>query len=166
MKIVTDEEILVQKKDLISLLYDGNQMPQSIVETIFEGGYIVVDGNNKNDFVRFTLPSEINYLNNIKWILDYSSLKSLTDEELKRLEDVFVKRHAKVKEKYLAMPEEEGERKKFFAFQIRSAEYQLLTIEDFKEHKDDPIKVVNDSTPEATKKESGIKQFIKSIFKK
>lgn len=100
MKIVTDEEILVQKKDLISLLYDGNQMPQSIVETIFEGGYIVVDGNNKNDFVRFTLPSEINYLNNIKWILDYSSLKSLTDEELKRLEDVFVKRHANVKEKY------------------------------------------------------------------
>ena len=82
MKIVTDEEILVQKKDLISLLYDGNQMPQSIVETIFGEGYIVVDGNNKNDYIRFTLPSEISYLNNIEWILDYSSLKSLTDEEL------------------------------------------------------------------------------------
>ena len=84
MKIVTDEEILVQKKDLISLLYDGSKMPQSIVETIFREGCIVVDGNNKNDYVRFTLPSEIRYLNNIEWILDYSSLKSLTDEELKR----------------------------------------------------------------------------------
>ena len=49
MKIVTDEEILVQKKDLVSLLYDGNQMPQSIVETIFGEGYIVVDGSNKNE---------------------------------------------------------------------------------------------------------------------
>lgn len=166
MKIVTDEEILVQKKDLISLLYDGSKMPQSIVETIFGEGYIVVDGNNKNDYVRFTLPSEIRYLNNIEWILDYSSLKSLTDEELKRLEDVLAKRHTSTKEKYLAMPEEEKNSKKFLAFQIRCAEYQILTIEDFKERKDDPIKVANDSTSEATKKESGIKQFIKSIFKK
>ena len=101
MKIVTDEEILVQKKDLISLLYDGSKMPQSIVETIFGEGCIVVDGSNKNDYVRFTLPSEIRYLNNIEWILDYSSLKSLTDEELKRLEDVLAKRHTSTKEKYL-----------------------------------------------------------------
>ena len=116
MKIVTDEEILVQKKDLVSLLYDDNQMPQSIVETIFGERYIVVDGNNKNDYIRFTLPSEISYLNNIEWILDYSSLKSLTDEELKRLEDVLAKRHTSIKEKYLAMSKEEKNSKKFLAF--------------------------------------------------
>ena len=166
MKIVTDEEILVQKNDLIYLMHSGKQIPQSIIETFFGESCVVIDKNNKNDFVRFTLPSEISFLNSIEWILDYSSLKSLTAEELQRLEDVLAKRYTSIKEKYLAMSTEERKSKSFFISQIQSTEYQLLTIKDFKEHKHEPIKVANNSSHENIRKEPGIKQFLKSIFKK
>lgn len=100
MKVVLDKAIYVQKKDLDFLIYRMDEIPDTIIRKIFLPGQTIIDSCVKYDFVKFDDPSHIEFLNSMKWILDYAEVKDLNDEEIVELRtkyakerDVFVKKY-------------------------------------------------------------------------
>jgi len=86
MKIITDDAIYVQRKDL-EYLHDLRSLgiPRSIFVEVFGKGILTIDNSNKNDFVKFVAKEDIEFLKNLEWIVDYNELKDLTIEQLTEL---------------------------------------------------------------------------------
>lgn len=81
MKIINEDSILVQKRDLAQLTdYDGS-IPMSIYMKLCGNGIGITDASNVNDFMRFDTENEIEFFKSASWILDYNEYnsKSLSD---------------------------------------------------------------------------------------
>ena len=74
MKIITNDGIYVQKKDLDLILKstDNKKIPTSIVEK-----YKVSDSNKDDNFIFFKEADEFNFLNNVWFIVDYNDFIDL-----------------------------------------------------------------------------------------
>lgn len=103
MKIVLDKEIYVQKKDLDFLISRMDEIPDTIIRKIFLPGQTIIDSCVKYDFVKFDDPSHIEFLNSIKWILDYSDVKDLNDDELIELRAAYGKERDALVKRYNLM---------------------------------------------------------------
>lgn len=81
MKIINEDSVLVQKRDLAQLTdYDGS-IPMSIYMKLCGNGIGIIDASNVNDFMRFDTENEIEFFKSASWILDYNEYnsKSLSD---------------------------------------------------------------------------------------
>lgn len=74
-------KLYVQKEDLMNLC-DTTRVPQSIYEKY---KYSFIDSNNLKDFIEFSDPVDIEYLNNIDWIIDYREYSIKLEDELTEL---------------------------------------------------------------------------------
>lgn len=79
MKIFRKNTLYVQKKDLLYLLTFNIDMPKTLKENLER---IDINETNQHEFIRFTKKDEINYYNNLKWIIDYDEYINLTEEEI------------------------------------------------------------------------------------
>lgn len=81
MKIITEKAAYVQKKDLLYLSRSSFLVPASISIKISDCSV----ASNMYDFIRFSLPREIEFFKNLGWIIDYSEIKDLSMEECTEL---------------------------------------------------------------------------------
>ena len=79
MKIVKDDAVYVQKKDIYFLNQTGYVVPNSIYIKL---GVDVV--NNSFEFVKFDGKDEIEFFKNIDFIIDYDSIKDLDEDDIIR----------------------------------------------------------------------------------
>ena len=63
------EKIYVQMEDLMRLYNSDSVIPASIFDKVFSEP-VVVDDNNRHDFVEFSDKEDVNYLKSIEWIID------------------------------------------------------------------------------------------------
>lgn len=85
MKIITDNEALVQLNDLLFLQSSDLAIPSSIILKVFRSGITVIDDTNRYDFVRFTEAEDIEYFRQLDWMVDYGKVKNMSEEELENL---------------------------------------------------------------------------------
>ena len=81
MKIITDNSVYVQRKDLKFL--NTNiciEMPETIICKMFEDSFKSIKSDE--DFIKFEDDFDMEFLKDIDWIINYNDVKDLTEEEL------------------------------------------------------------------------------------
>ena len=85
MKIITNEFAYVQKNDIAFLNSTDQAIPLSIYSKVFGDGYTIIDDSNRYDFVKYEKEKDIEFFNNMEWILDYNEVKDLDEKEIFQL---------------------------------------------------------------------------------
>ena len=75
MKIITNNSAYIQIKDLEKLFNSSLKIPKSIEYSVYLSSNNTTNSLDKNDFISFNNPSDIEYFNNINWMIDYNKLK-------------------------------------------------------------------------------------------
>ena len=185
MKILKDNKMYVQKNDMAYLNSSGLNIPASIFMKVFGRGITIIDNSNRYEFIEFSKPEDIEFFKGIDWIVDYDEVKGLTEEQLIELgQSVSDEKKQKI-DQYNKMPEEK--KKEAYERTIMDLElmdYKMHTISDiimlkrghlsFRFPKGvEPIPATTSESleefvevKENPKQETGVKKFIKSIFRK
>ena len=79
-----EEKIYVQMGDLEILKSIDISVPVSIVQDFFIKD-IIVDDSNKENFVEFTKPDEIEFFNSLEWLVDYKRVRYLSLDDIKNM---------------------------------------------------------------------------------
>lgn len=82
MKIIQDNSLYIQKIDLEFLKYHARILPENISKKIFENPEIDLDDYNKYDLFKFDEPQDIEFFQNLDFIIDYTVIKDYNNEEL------------------------------------------------------------------------------------
>lgn len=85
MKIIRENKVYVQKKDLEFLKYKLHSLPNSISFKIFENDEFDSDAFQANDFIELVEQNDIQYIRSIEWMMDYDLASALSIEELKKI---------------------------------------------------------------------------------
>lgn len=81
MKVFRNNKIYVQKNDIMFAFNHSNSIPSVIINQFFKG-IVIVDDNNRMDFVSFEDKAAIDYFSKLDYIINYDDYKNLTVEEL------------------------------------------------------------------------------------
>lgn len=101
------EKAYVQLNDIMELIQTNNPIPASIIDKVFGREMIIVDDENRDNFVEFDDPTEIEFLRSIEWIIDYKKYRDLTKDELELLIKENIKDSNEIATKYNTLSYEE-----------------------------------------------------------
>ena len=76
------EVVYVQKGDLAFIMHYAIEVPGAFV-TDFFNDIVIINDSNRMEFVRFEHKTEIDYLKEQDWIIDYRDYINLTEEKIK-----------------------------------------------------------------------------------
>jgi len=102
MKIITDNSVYVQRKDLKFL--NTNiciKMPETIICKIFEDSFKSIKSDE--DFIKFEDDFDMEFLKDIDWIINYNDVKDLTEEELIELGEKVTEQKNELSNKFYSM---------------------------------------------------------------
>lgn len=102
MKIITDNSVYVQRKDLKFL--NTNiciEMPETIICKMFEDSFKSIKSDE--DFIKFEDDFDMEFLKDIDWIINYNDVKSLTEEELIELGEKVTEQKNELSNKFYSM---------------------------------------------------------------
>ena len=130
MKIIMENEVYVQKNDLGFMNHTQLAIPASIFMKVFGNGVTIIDDSNRYEFVRFDEKSEIDFFKEQDWIVDYNSVKDLSEEEIKKIFDETVNQMDDISEKYNKMSSLEQANNSHMAAQYERLEFKLYSLRD------------------------------------
>lgn len=107
IKIITNDEVYVQKNDLAYLYSSSLPIPSFIYNKLLESIEGFIDDSNRYDFVKFEEKSEIEYFKGLEWMIDYNEVKDLSEEETTELLESIANEHETIAQKYNSMSDEE-----------------------------------------------------------
>lgn len=82
MKVFKNGRVYVQKEDLMLLLECGRLIPASVFDKVYSNEYFVVGESNKEDYIEFNKPEDLEFFESLDWIVDYDEVKDLSLEEI------------------------------------------------------------------------------------
>ena len=82
MKIIVDDAAYIQKHDLTFLNKYEVQIPASILIRLTSDDITLMNDSEKFEFVKFDSSSEINFFQNVDWIINYDDVKNLSEKEI------------------------------------------------------------------------------------
>lgn len=182
MKVLKDNKIYVQKNDMAYLNSSGLDIPASIFMKVFGQGITIIDNSNRYEFIEFTKPEEVEFFKGVDWIVDYNEVKNLSEEELIEFgQSVGNAKGEKIKQ-FNAMPEEDRRQQyERVTMDLELMDFKMYTIRDIIMLKrgqlsfplPNGVELVTTTPADAnyeviqdnSKKASGVKKFIKSIFR-
>ena len=185
MKILKDNKMYVQKNDMAHLNSSGLSIPASIFMQVYGKGITIIDDSNRYEFIEFSKPEDIEFFKGIDWIVDYNEVKDLTEEQLIELgQSVGDAKNEKIY-KFNIMPvENRRQQYEQVTMDLELMDFKMFTIRDIIMLKRGQLSfplpkgvelVLSPATEsseelveikENPKKETGVKKFIKSIFRK
>ena len=160
MKLIRDNMVSVQKRDLDALTASKNQMPIFI---LLERYNQLSNEENPFDWISYHEPEAIEFFKHVDWILDYDYVKTLKEKDIIGLFKKVMRRKNSIKKQYPYIDEKEEKEKVMEEYTL--LEYQenaLLTILLWKQEKFDmPI-------PEAETKEEkpSLRLKLEKLFSK
>ena len=142
MKVVIDDKVYVQNKDLQNLLSscDGIAVPASIFDNIF-GDIFIVDESNRYEFVEFSNPEDIEFFKKCDWIIDYHDFDGMSVEEIIKYGNKIIDNINRLSTKFNSLPEEQ--RKALYesiTSEINRLDYKIDSIRDLALHKKGRLK--------------------------
>lgn len=183
MKIITDNAIYVQRKDIGELLRSDMPMP-GLISLLGNSSFSVFINNLKGEeFIRFVEDDECQYFMNQDWILDLNEVKNLSFDELIKLGQKTSNERNDIATKFNLLPEnEKNELYDETMLTCKLLDYKVESIRDFILIKKGfiavswptDVKVPDDivvtpylkSTTSEPKNKFNVFQLIKSKFKK
>lgn len=114
MKIFNEEnnkeKVYVQLNDIMELTQTNTPIPASIIDKVFGREMLIVDDSNRDNFVEFEDPNEIEYFRSIEWIIDYKKYRDLSKDDLKLIIEDNIKEANDIAAKYNNLSYEEKEK--------------------------------------------------------
>ncbi len=174
MKIVTSNAAYVQKNDLIHLNQSGLDIPASVYLKVFGNGITIIDDSNRYEFVKYEESHEIEFFKNIDWMVEYTEVKDLTENEIMDLAEKINEEMNSIADTYNSMSDAAKRRNYNIAERFELLEFKMYSLRDvlwFKQGHLDwtlpedieyPTVMLAPQEPE----EKGIKKLVKSIFNK
>ena len=97
MKIVTDNAVYIQNKDIIYLSRINVPVPSSLFKQIYNDDIVIIDDLNGNGFVKLDKDSEIQFFKSLDWIVDYQKVKDLNIDDFKKLKQKIINEKNQIK---------------------------------------------------------------------
>ena len=82
MKVFRNNCAYVQKNDLFYLLNLSKDIPNTVLEKFYDKEDILIDDDNRFEFVKFDRPDEIIFFMNEDWIINYDNFQNMDFEEI------------------------------------------------------------------------------------
>ena len=172
MKIIMNDCVYVQKNDLIYLWNHEQEILSSIFMKVFGNGIVVVNDSNRYDFVKFDDPNEIKYFRNLDWIVDYNSVKDLSEEEFIKLGEEIALEMNVLANKFNEMSEIESIKHLDIVDTHGKLEFKMSSLRDILWFKQGYIKMTlpddvdySSGYDMKNKKEKGLKRILSKLKK-
>jgi hypothetical protein len=107
MKVFKENSVYVQINDLVKLLTLSDGVPDTILKKIHTEEEIIIDDNNRFDFIKFDLPEEVFFFKRQDWIIDYDNFNSLSDEVLEKIAHQFFINSESIVNRFNSLSKEE-----------------------------------------------------------
>lgn len=171
MKIITDNAIYVQKNDITYLNNTDLPIPASIYMKVFGNGIVIIDDSNRYDFEKFEDHNEIEFFKGLDWIIDYNSVKDLSDDEIREMAQNIAQERKQIAEKFNSMLEDERRKNLDMVTQCELLNFKIYSLRDILWFKQGNLQM---TLPEGVdypqefvqKSENGIQKLIRNIFPK
>lgn len=166
MKIMREDKVYVQKEDIARLNMSDAPIPAIIYYKVLENGAFIVGDFNRHEYEEFTQHEAIEFFRKATWILDYDEVKDLSFHELDLLGEEIVDERNAIAALYNGLSNEEKERNQSMVTQCELLEFKAMALREYQTMKrNNKVKLPKEVAQTETPKK-GIKQFIKTIFKK
>lgn len=160
MKITTNNAVYVHKNDISYLYRSSIDVPKFILNKAFENGTFYVDDCNKYEFIKFDKPEEIEYFNDLDFIIEYSEVKDLEEKKIIDLGQNTLQEKKAITENIDSKSQEEKEN---IVSQLDLLDFKILSLHDILGFKLGFIKM---ELPEEIESKKSIRNIIKGIFNK
>lgn len=128
MKIINEDSVLVQKRDIAQLTDHDGSIPMSIYMKLCGNDIGVIDASNVNDFMRFDTKNEIEFFKNAEWILDYNVFNSKSIAELYDFEEKLIAKINDLTVEYNKLSGEEQHKNGIMIEQMNLLIYEVQSI--------------------------------------
>ena len=167
MKIVTENAVYVQKNDIFRLFHVNSTIPHTIIAKAFKNGLQTIDDSSRYEFVKYKDNKDIEFFNGLDWIVDYNSVKDLSDDEITKMEQDIAQEVRKIVQQIVSMPEQGST----MIIQSKLLNFKMYFLRDFLLFRHGKLKM---TLPEGidypkgyiAKEEHGIQKLMKRIFPK
>lgn len=169
MKIITDNAVYVQKNDIVCLTQTDLAIPSSIFMKVFGNGIVIIDDGNRDEFVKFEVPEEIEFFKGLDWMIDYNEVKDLSEEEIIALGQSIIEEKNSIAQRFNSMVPQEREENMNMVSQCELLDLKMYSLRDVLWFKQGHIKMElpeGVDLPAGFEREKGIKKLIKTIFNK
>lgn len=159
----------VEKNDIGYLNQTDLAIPDSIFTEVFGNDIVIIDDSNKYEFVEFDKLEEIEFFKDIDWIIDYSEVKDLSEEEMIALSQSIIEEKNDIAQRFNSMLPEEKEKNMNMVSQCELLDFKIYSLRDILWFKQGHIKMeLPDGVdlPTGFEQEKGIRKFIKTLFNK
>jgi len=89
MKIINEDVVYVQKKDIAFLTHKNIEIPESLFNKIFCDG-LVVGNTDGYKFYKFQDKEIVEFFKQLDWIIDYNDVKNINEEEFLQWEQKLI----------------------------------------------------------------------------
>ncbi len=169
MKIITENAVYVQKNDITYLNHTDLPIPASIFMKIFGNGIVIINDSNRYEFEKFEDDSEIEFFKGLDWIVDYNSVKDLSDDEIIEIGQNIAQVKNQIAEQFNLMSEDERKENLGLVTQCELLDFKMYSLRDILWFKQGHLPM---TLPEGIdypegfvqKGEKGIQKLIRRIF--
>lgn len=169
MKIITDNVVYVQKNDLAYLSRSEEHIPASIFMKAFGDGIVIIDDSNRYEFMKFSAPEEIEFFENLDWMVDYSEVKDLSDEEIMALAQRVCEERNIIAQQFNSMSSEEKKENVSMCFRCELLDFKMYSLRDFLRFKKGHLKFdlpEGLELPDGEQQRGGFGKLIRSMLNK
>ena len=166
MKIITDNCVYVQMNDIMFLNQTDLSIPVSIFLKVFNDDVVIIDDRNRYDFVKFDDALEIEFFRNLDFIVDYNSVKDLSEEEIIDMGQKVANKKNSIAKTYNAMTSSIREENIHLVYECERLDYKMYSLRDILWFRQGRLKFNLPSEIIGEKKEKGIKKLLRKIKKK
>ena len=171
MKIITENAVYVQKNDIAYLIHTDLPIPASIFRKVFGNEMTIIDDSNRYEFEKFEDDTEIEFFNGLDWIVDYNSVKDLSDDEIIEIGQNIAQTRNQIAEQFNSMSEDERKENLGMVTQCESLDFKMYSLKDILWFKQGHLEM---TLPEGVdypkgfvqKGEKGIQKLMRRIFPK
>ena len=104
------EKVYVQMNDIMELTQSNIPIPASIVDKVFGREMLIVNDDNRDDFIEFDNKKEVEFFKSLDWIVDYKKYRDLSKEELEIIMEETLNQSNEIANKYNNLSFDEKEK--------------------------------------------------------
>ena len=135
MKIITDNAVYIQNKDIIYLSRINVPVPSSLFKQIYNDDIVIIDDLNGNGFVKLDKDSEIQFFKSLDWIVDYQKVKDLNIDDFKKLKQKIINEKNQIANQYNSMSDKERKENINIVNRFDLLEYKLQSLKEILNYK-------------------------------
>ena len=171
VKIITENAVYVQKNDIAYLNHTDLPIPASIFIKVFGNGVVIIDDSNRYEFEKVEDNHEIEFFKRLDWIVDYNSVKDLSDDEIIEIGKSIAQSKNQIAKQFNSMSENERKENLEMVTQCELLDFKMYSLRDILWFKQGHLKMtlpIGIDYPKefVQKNEKGMQKLMRRIFPK